>query len=139
MVFRRLSRNTDIVILAVATLMQFVYALLIYQRWGQTFVAADDVTHTYIARELWFNMSNMGGNWLPLYHILVAPFTLVPVLYESGLAGVIVNAIATGLSSLLLHRIMPNRYGVLASLLYSGNYILLQNGGSALGWRAQPI
>ncbi len=119
MAYRRLSRNTDIVLLAVTTLMQFAYALLIYQRWGQTFVAADDVTHTYIARELWFNMSNMGGTWLPLYHILVAPFTLVPALYVSGLAGVIVNAIATGLSCLLLYRIIPNRYGVLASLLYS--------------------
>jgi hypothetical protein len=129
--FQRLSRNTDVVILAIATLMQFTYAFLIYQRWGQTFVAADDVTHTYIARELWFNMSNMGGTWLPLYHILVAPFTLVPVLYESGLAGVIVNAIATGLSSLLLYRIIPNRYGVLASLLYSGNYLTLTYSATA--------
>jgi hypothetical protein len=128
---RRLSRNIDIVILAVSTLIQFVYALLIYQRWGQTFVAADDVTHTYIARELWFGMSNMGGTWLPLYHILVAPFTLVPALYASGLAGVIVNAIATGLSSLLLYRIIPNRYGVLASLLYSGNYLTLTYSATA--------
>ncbi len=131
MAYRRLSRNTDIVLLAVTTLMQFAYALLIYQRWGQTFVAADDVTHTYIARELWFNMSNMGGTWLPLYHILVAPFTLVPALYVSGLAGVIVNAIATGLSCLLLYRIIPNRYGVLASLLYSGNYFTLTYSATA--------
>jgi hypothetical protein len=131
MVFQRFSRNTDVVILGVATLMQFVYALLIYQRWGQTFVAADDVTHSYIARELWFGMSNMGGTWLPLYHILLAPFTLVPALYVSGLAGVIVNAIATGLSSLLLYRIIPNRYGVLASLVYAGNYLTLTYSATA--------
>jgi hypothetical protein len=129
--FQRLSRNTDIVILAVATLMQFTYALLIYQRWGQTFVAADDVTHSYIARELWFGMSNMGGTWLPLYHILLAPFTLVPALYVSGLAGVIVNAVATGLSSLLLYRIVPNKYGVLASLVFAGNYLTLTYSATA--------
>jgi hypothetical protein len=131
MAYRRLSRNVDIAILAVSTLIQFVYALLIYQKWGQTFVAADDVTHTYIARELWFGMSNMGGTWLPLFHILEAPFTLVPTLYVSGLAGVIVNAIATGLSSLLLYRIIPNRYGVLASLVYSGNYLTLTYSATA--------
>ena len=131
MAFRRLSRSTDILILAVATLMQFTYALLIFQRWGQTFVAADDVTHSYIARELWFGMSNMGGTWLPLYHILLAPFTLVPALYVSGLAGVIVNAVATGLSSMLLYRIIPNKYGVLASLVYAGNYLTLTYSSTA--------
>ena len=129
--FLRLSRNTDIVILAIATLMQFTYALLIYQRWGQTFVAADDLTHSYIARELWFGMSNMGGTWLPLYHILLAPFTLIPALYVSGFAGVIVNAVATGLSSLLLYRIVPNKYGVLASLVYAGNYLTLTYSATA--------
>jgi len=129
--FQRLSRNADIVILAVATLMQFTYALLIYQRWGQTFVAADDLTHSYIARELWFGMSNMGGTWLPLYHILLAPFTLIPALYVSGLAGVIVNAVATGLSSLLLYRIVPNKYGVVASLVFAGNYLTLTYSATA--------
>lgn len=119
------SRSIAILIFSISTAVQVVYALLIYRTWGHTFLTADSVTHMYIGRILWDNLANIGGIWLPFFHLLMAPFTLNPFLYSSGLAGVIVNSIATGLTSFLIYRMMPNRYGLIVSMVFAANIFTL--------------
>ncbi len=121
----RPSRAVGIGIFAFSAGLQVLYAILVLAKWGHTFLNSDTVSHTYIARLLWYRIENIGGVWLPLYHILIAPFTLVPALYSTGLSGVVVNAVATGLTSVILYRMLPNRYGILVGLVLAGNFLTL--------------
>ena len=119
------SRSVGLAIFSAAIALQLIYAIFIYTIWGHTFLTADAVTHTYIGRLLWQNIANIGGVWLPLFHILVAPFTLSPFLYASGFAGVIVNSIASGLTSVLLYKMLPNRYGIILAAVFASNILTL--------------
>jgi len=126
------SRKGGIAILSAAIAMQVCYAIFIYEAWGGTFLTVDSVWHVYISRLILVRPVNMGGIWLPLFNMLEAPFTLVPFLYTSGFAGVIVNSIATGLTSLIIYRMLPNRYGTIISLAFAGNILTLSFSTTAM-------
>ena len=112
--------------------MQVCYAIFVYESWGGTFLTVDSVWHLYVSRLLLTRPVDIGGIWLPLFNILEAPFTLVPFLYTSGFAGVIVNSIATGLTSLIIYRMLPNRYGTIISLAFAGNILTLSFSTTAM-------
>lgn len=60
---------------------------------GLLTVLTDELAHLNFARSL-FDSSTPGisqiGFWPPLLHLLLAPFTAIPVLYDTGLAGAMV-------------------------------------------------
>ena len=126
------SRRGGIAIVSAAIAMQVCYAIFVYEAWGGTFLTIDSVWHLYISRLILVRPVNMGGIWLPLFNMLEAPFTLVPFLYTSGFAGVIVNSIATGLTSLVIYRMLPNRYGTIISLAFAGNILTLSFSTTAM-------
>lgn len=105
------------------------FALLIA---GTTFTGLDSVTHGYIPATIVRNgvhskFANIGTVWLPLYHLLLAPLVLIKPLYSTGLAGTIVNALATGGILVYLTRIVTYTtdrrdilYGAIVLFLASG-------------------
>ena len=99
---------------------------------GSVFTSGDSIAHTYIAGSIFNNgahskVANLGTVWLPLFHLLLAPLTLIKPLYSVGLAGTIVNGIATGGILVYLSRIVRSvtprrdiRYGAILLFLASG-------------------
>jgi hypothetical protein len=114
-----------ILVYAIATYAQIAYGLVVYMRWGHTFVHWDAFTHSYISRMLWEGIQNIGGVWLPLFAIITSPLTLIRPLYTSGLDGLIVNSVATGLTAMLLYKLQPNRYGLIVAGVFAGNFLTL--------------
>src|SRR5215471_3344685 len=71
-------------------------ALIYLSRHDRTFVHIDAIAHVNKGRGLWDNASpglmQLGSNWLPLQHLLIAPLTLSDTLWKTGLAGSLINA-----------------------------------------------
>src|SRR5215471_10037937 len=72
-------------------------ALIYLFRHDRTFIHIDAIAHVNKARGLWDNetqgLKQLGSNWLPLQHLLIAPLTLSDTLWSSGLAGSFISAI----------------------------------------------
>lgn len=109
---------------------------------GHVFTSMDSTSHTYIAAAVVRNgvhskFANIGTVWLPMLHILLAPLTLFKPLYSTGLAGTIVNGIATGGVLVYLSRIVTyitDRKDV----LYGSIILFLSSGMTAL-YAATPM
>ena len=69
---------------------------------------SDTYAHLNMARKIFDNLTpgfeQLGGQWLPLLHILIAPFTLNNFLWHSGIAGAIVSMPAFILSIYLIFK-----------------------------------
>ena len=70
----------------------------------------DSRSHLNISRRIIDNLTpglaQLGGTWLPLYHLLVLPFIWNNFLYHSGLAGSIVSGIAYIGASIYIFKIL---------------------------------
>ena len=71
-------------------------------------------------------ITQLGGVWLPMSHIMLAPFVANDLLFQTGLAGTFVSSISTGVTNVLMFRIVKiqfnsNAAGLLASVLYLMN------------------
>lgn len=73
-------------------------------------VYADGVSHLNIARRVVDNLQpgivQIGGSWLPLYHIVLIPFVQSDFLWHSGLAGTFVSVLSFITASIFLHLII---------------------------------
>jgi hypothetical protein len=79
-------------------------------RHGLTMLYADARSHMTISRRLLdgpnHSLVQLGTVWLPLPHIVVAPFTLVTAWWRSGLAAMPVNLICLVIEAIALFRIV---------------------------------
>lgn len=109
---------------------------------GHVFTSTDSMSYTYIAASVVRNgehskIANIGTVWLPMLHILLTPFTLLKPLYTTGLAGTVVNGLATGGALVYLARVITyitDRKDV----LYGGIVLFLSSAMTAI-YAATPM
>jgi hypothetical protein len=132
------KERIELAIFLSAFLVEIFFGLYLIYRWGHTFACGDAVSHLYIPRTVvdngpYSNFANIGTVWLPMFHLLVMPLTLIDPLYTTGFAGTIVNALATGGVCVLLCRLISEKkLGILASALFMGNAFTLIYGATAM-------
>lgn len=89
----------------------FAWALLR----GRVLLYGDAAAHLGIARRIVDSAtpgpSQLGTVWLPLPHLLMAPFVLSMALWRSGAAGAIPSLLAFALAAWLLHRLVRRAFG----------------------------
>lgn len=87
--------------------------------WGLRFhrllLYGDATAHLAIARRILDSAtpgpSQLGTVWLPLPHVLMAPFTLVMAWWRNGIAGALPSLAAFALAAWLLHRLLQPLLG----------------------------
>ncbi|MFM2124291.1 MAG: hypothetical protein RL328_742 [Acidobacteriota bacterium] len=101
---------------------------------GYSYYFGDAEAHLNIARRILDSRtpggSQIGTVWLPLPHLLLAPFTLSDQLWINGLAGVIPSVLVFGLAGTLLYKLAARVFGsedagVAAALLFAANPTML--------------
>ncbi|WP_254059588.1 hypothetical protein [Granulicella sp. L46] len=113
-------------------LLAFV-ALFVCFHHGYLLLYGDAVAHLAIARRIldakWPGISQLGGVWLPLPHILMLPFIMNMRMWQTGLAGAPMSMIsyAAGVAGIwrLARRSMKLRWALLATTFYALNANLL--------------
>ncbi len=118
----RRVRHT-LLVAAVATGIGLV-AGVFSMRAGIAATYADSDAHLTIARRLWDGdspgLGQLGTVWLPIPHLLLAPFTLVglasPELWRLGLPGVLLSSLCLGVTTAALYRVMK-RMGITSTLV----------------------
>lgn len=138
-VFRN-SFERRLFILGVAYAAAAAAVLIILEQ--STFTSPDSVLHSYIAASVFNNgehskVANIGTVWLPLFHLLLAPLTMVKPLYSSGLAGTVVNGLATGGILVYLARIVQS-VTERTDVLYGSIVLFLASGMTAI-YAATPM
>src|SRR5262245_44133616 len=96
------DRKLVVVIAAMISVNAFLYFL----SRNQTYVNIDAIAHVNKARGLFDNfetgLRNLGSVWLPLPHLLMAPFAAIDILWRSGAAGSLISVISFIGTSLFL-------------------------------------
>lgn len=86
---------------------------------GLTNLYGDAVAHMEGARRLTDSLTpgydEIGGGWLPLYHLLVAPLAVNDTLWRTGLGGSLVSAAAFAVAAWFLFRLGFEMNGNLAA------------------------
>jgi len=130
--------KTEVAMFFTAFFIEVAFGIYLVYRWDFTFVSGDAISHLYIPRTVidngpQSNLANLGTVWLPMFHLLVMPLTLIGPLYSTGLAGTIVNGLATGGICVILYRLVGDKkLGILASTLFMGNIFTLIYGATPL-------
>lgn len=89
----------------------FAIAIAVYWSYvnGKILAYGDAEAHLNLSKRvvdsLTPGMSQLGGVWLPLPHILMIPFVWNDTLWQTGLAGSIVSAVAFVWSSIVLYKL----------------------------------
>ena len=113
-------------------LLAFV-ALFVCFHHGYLLLYGDAVAHLAIARRIldakWPGISQLGGVWLPLPHILMLPFIMNMRMWQTGLAGAPMSMITYAASVAgvwrLARRMMKLRWALVATTFYALNANLL--------------
>jgi hypothetical protein len=120
------------VILIITVIISILSAFFLYSQDKHSLTYyGDSVSHLVRAREI-VDSSNpgifeqLGTNWLPLPHILLLPFTLIDLLFNTGLAGLAVSLPCFAITTVLLYRILKSQLdagyvAILGALLYASN------------------
>ena len=91
----------------------------------------DAEAHLHIARRLLDShrpgMGQLGSVWLPLPHLLLAPFAAVTPWWRSGFAGAIPSSVCYGIASLLLYRLARRWLATLPALIALALFALNPN------------
>lgn len=109
------------------------FATLVCYRKGYTLLYGDAVAHLAIARRIvdarWPGLSQLGGVWLPLPHLLMTPFVLKMKWWQSGLGGAPMCLLSYAFSVAgvwkLARRMMTPRWATVATCFYALNANLL--------------
>ncbi len=109
---RRFERSGVFALLALlAGAAAFLWALL----HDRVLLYGDAAAHLGIARRIVDSAtpgpSQLGTVWLPLPHLLMAPFVLSMSLWRTGAAGAIPSLLAFALATGLLHRLVRRAFG----------------------------
>jgi hypothetical protein len=113
-------------------LLAFV-ALFVCFHHGYLLLYGDAVAHLAIARRIldakWPGISQLGGVWLPLPHILMLPFIMNMRMWQTGLAGAPMSMVSYAASVAgiwrLARRSMRLRWALVATTFYALNANLL--------------
>ena len=108
-------------------------ALFVCYRAGYTLLYGDAVAHLGNARRIvdahYPGLSQLGGAWLPLPHLLMLPFIGNMAMWQSGLAAAPMSMISFAASVVgiwrLARRLMRLRWALVATLFYALNPNLL--------------
>jgi hypothetical protein len=117
---------------AAGILLGLVALFVCYQK-GYLLLYGDAVAHLGIARRIldsrWPGLSQLGGVWLPLPHILMLPFIMNMRMWQTGLAAGPVSLLAFAASVggvwRLARRMMRSRWALVATAFYALNPNLL--------------
>jgi hypothetical protein len=137
-VVRGLSGGIGAVALcAVASLVIMAAAVAWYYRAGETLFYGDAEAHLDIARRLldarhpgWHEI---GTTWLPLPHLLMAPFVRYDWLWQSGLGGAIPAAVCMALAATFLFAAVRRIYGSTPAALAAWAILLLNPNSLYMG------
>jgi hypothetical protein len=96
--------------LAGSALLVSIVAFLWYFSQGTILLYWDAISHLSIARRFFLSpttgFGQLGYVWLPLPHLLAAPFATVDALYFTGIAGSIVSMAAYVTTAVLLYKVV---------------------------------
>ena len=134
------ARNDELVIVSVFAFLLSLIAFAYFYRRGDILLYGDAVAHLNIARRLtdarnpgW---DQIGTVWLPLPHLLVAPFVAFDWLWRTGIGGSIPSMIAYVLGVVGIYRLVRARASVasaaLAAVLYAFNPSMLYMQSTAM-------
>ncbi len=136
---RPLSRGEGMPVF-VASVMLALLALAVCYRHGYTLLYGDAVAHLGNARRIldsnYPGLSQLGGVWLPLPHILMLPFISNMRMWQTGLAAAPMSMISFAASVVgvwrLSRRMMRLRWALVATTFYALNPNLLYMATTAL-------
>jgi hypothetical protein len=119
--------------LFVAGILIAFVALFVCFHHGYLLLYGDAVAHLAIARRVldakWPGLSQLGGVWLPLPHILMLPFIMNLRMWQTGLAGAPMSMLSYAASVAgiwrLSRRMMRLRWALVATTFYALNANLL--------------
>jgi len=117
------------------------WALWLYSEADRTLAYGDAIAHLNVARSVVDSatpsLSQLGGVWLPLPHLLMLPTIWNDTLWHTGLSGSIVSVLAFGLSTAYMYRtILALTQNGLAALLGSA---LFATNANLLFLQATPM
>jgi len=130
--------KTELAMFFTAFFIEVAFGIYLVYRWGFTFVSGDAISHLYIPRTVidngpQSNLANLGTVWLPMFHLLVMPLVWINPLYSTGLAGTIVNGLATAGICIMAYRLIGDKkLGILASILFLSNAYTLTYGATPM-------
>jgi hypothetical protein len=129
---RAATRQETLPIAMIAVLLAFVALLLCYSR-GYMLLYGDAVAHLGNARRILDSrnpgISQLGGVWLPLPHLLILPFVQKMAWWRDGLAGAWPSLLCyvAGVAGFyrLARRLLVPRWAIVAAAFYALNPNLL--------------
>jgi Dolichyl-phosphate-mannose-protein mannosyltransferase len=129
---RAATRQETLPIAMIAVLLAFVALLLCYSR-GYMLLYGDAVAHLGNARRILDSrnpgLSQLGGVWLPLPHLLMLPFVQKMAWWQDGLAGTWPSLLCyvAGVAGFyrLARRLLVPRWAIVAASFYALNPNLL--------------
>ncbi len=129
---RPLVRGEGMPVFVVAVLLALI-SLGVCYRHGYTLLYGDAVAHLGNARRIldshYPGLSQLGGAWLPLPHVLMLPFIGNMAMWQTGLAAAPMSMISFAASVVgiwrLARRMMRLRWALVATLFYALNPNLL--------------
>jgi Dolichyl-phosphate-mannose-protein mannosyltransferase len=129
---RAATRQETLPIAMIAVLLVFVALLLCYSR-GYLLLYGDAVAHLGNARRIFDSrnpgLSQLGGVWLPLPHLLMLPFVQKMEWWQDGLAGTWPSLLCyvAGVAGFyrLARRLLVPRWAIVAAAFYALNPNLL--------------
>lgn len=129
---RPLQRGEGMPVFVAAVLLALV-ALAVCYRHGYTLLYGDAVAHLGNARRIldshYPGLSQLGGAWLPLPHLLMLPFVNDMQMWQTGLAAAPMSMLSFAASAVgvwrLSRRLMRLRWALVATTFYALNPNLL--------------
>jgi hypothetical protein len=130
--------KAEVTLFIAGILIETVFGIYLTVRYGITYESGDSISHMYIVRSVVDNgaqssLGNIGTAWLPLFHVWAMPLAVFDFLYRTGLAGTIINALATGGICVTFCRLLGNnKLAAFASGLFLANAFTLFFGATPM-------
>jgi hypothetical protein len=110
----RLEKRRPLLILFLSLGIGFIFASHLYHADNLALLYySDSVSHLVRARQLVDysspGLEQIGTVWLPLPHLLLLPFSLVDLLFRTGLAGTFVSLPSIAITSAVLYKIIKEQ------------------------------
>lgn len=103
-----LLKRNQIILVVISALLISITSTYYYNNHNLILAYGDAESHVNIAKRVVSSITpgfgQLGGNWLPLQHILMLPFVWNDNLWRSGLGGSIVSMIAYILTSIYIYK-----------------------------------
>lgn len=136
----RRKRNGELTLVSAFAFMLSLVAFTWFYRHGDILLYGDAVAHLNIARRLtdahMLGWRQFGTVWLPLPHLLVAPFVANDMLWQTGIGGSIPSMLAYILGVTGIYRLVRVRASVaaasVAAAIYAFNPSLLYMQSTAM-------